>query len=62
MSSNTCAVCGRPARYIFAYPTRKASASAGVIYDGAPVCSAECARALREQREQAQETRGEVQS
>lgn len=50
MNSSVCAVCGQPSRYIFAFPS--GTASAGVIYDGAPVCSAECARELRKQREQ----------
>lgn len=49
MTSDICAVCGRPSRYLFAFPSGEASA--GVVYDGAPVCSPECAQALRMQRE-----------
>lgn len=51
MTSNTCAVCGRPADFIFAFPADNATASAGVVYDGAAVCSPACARELRRQRE-----------
>lgn len=41
---SACAVCGQPARYLFAYPS--GSASVEVVYDGAPVYSPECARAV----------------
>lgn len=44
-----CAVCGRPSRYIFAFPSGD-TASVGVVYDGASVCSAECAHELQRQR------------
>lgn len=45
---SACAVCGQPARYLFAYPS--GSASVEVVYDGAPVCSPECAKKLLERR------------
>ena len=39
-----CEVCGQPASHLLAYPS--GSASVAVVYDGAWVCSPECARAV----------------
>ena len=49
---DACAVCGRPARYLAAFPSG-ASVGASIVYDGAQVCSKACALKLREQRAQA---------
>lgn len=48
---DACAICGRESRYIFAFPSG-ANVSAGVVYDGAPVCSPTCALALRKRHEE----------
>lgn len=45
---DACAICGRPSRYLAAFPTNGARVGVGVVYDGAPVCSRACALTLRQ--------------